>query len=618
MATGGLCISSSECSICLESMRSKEPRLLTCGHTFCTSCIEQLAAKNPITCPKCRTETKIPQQGVMKLPKNIEFIAICEALENYSKEQQDQFCGPCLIHHRRVKVTHECDKCPSKLICTSCADKHTRLVPFQSHKVHAIGTKAASLPWTSCFQHKLPLEYFCGICESGLCLYCMYGNDHSDHENKITDFESGVKVFRESLSLNKELGEQRDIIQLKNHRMTEDFNNICKTETKLKQLQTNLEANLHLVNDYLVNVNEIKGNITTEKALLPQLEERSNLLSKQWEHLEKLDHHKFFQEVKTLKAESEEMLNEMKEHSADYNLVIYTPGNIHSALTIGTLQTVPRQIPTVGPDQVVNVSPYKELSLQKPKLVLEIKQGGKVHVSTPREIISVGDGTVIIVCVGLQTLQNIDVTGTVIKEYNIGSNVSSAAVSKGYLYAAVAGNRIIKMALDETDSRMTYRPDSVCVSRIAASEKGIVISEDMYGGSLLEYDLVTTSVLVRGIQKPWFVSSNTVKGKYYYILTVYKTKEFQVYNNNWDLTKTLTTRGTKKYLDITGNALTPGGKILVADWGGKAISEYEPDGTYVRDILSYPDIDQPYGLLYERPYLWVTEGKPSIKVFRVD
>ena len=173
-------------------MRSKEPRLLTCGHTFCTSCIEQLSAISPITCPKCQTKTKIPQKGVKNLPKNIEFIAMCEALENYSKEQEDQFCGPCLIHHKKVKVTHECDKCPNKLICKPVLTNI--LVPFQSHKVHAIGTKAANLPWTSCFQHKLPMEYFCEICESGLCLYCMW-NDHSDHEHKITDFESAVKVF---------------------------------------------------------------------------------------------------------------------------------------------------------------------------------------------------------------------------------------------------------------------------------------------------------------------------------------------------------------------------------------------------------------------------------------
>ena len=215
-----------------------------------------------------------------------------------------------------------------------------------------------------------------------------------------------------------------------------------------------------------------------------------------------------------LKAESEEMLNEMKEHSAGYNLVIYTSGNVHSALTLGTLQTVPHQIPTVGPDQVVNVSPYKELSLQKPKLVLEIKKGEKVEVSCPHEIISAGDGTVIIGCDGLQTLQNIDVTGTVIKEYNIGSKVSSAAVRKGYLYAAVAGNRIIKMALDKTDSGITHIPDSNNVSRIAASEKGILISEFIHGGSLLEYDLVTTSVLVRSMRRPWFVSSNTVNGRH--------------------------------------------------------------------------------------------------------
>ena len=107
--------------------------------------------------------------------------------------------------------------------------------------------------------------------------------------------------------------------------------------------------------------------------------------------------------------------------------------------------------------------------------------------------------------------------------------MSSAAVRKGYLYAAVAGNRIIKTTLDKTDSGITYTPDSNNVSRIAASEKGILISEFIHGSSLLEYDLVTTSVLVRGMRRPWFVSSNTVNETHTYILREYESKKISLY-----------------------------------------------------------------------------------------
>ena len=46
-----------ECSICLEKYNKKDklPRILSCGHTFCTSCIKKIKSKNSsenhIKCP---------------------------------------------------------------------------------------------------------------------------------------------------------------------------------------------------------------------------------------------------------------------------------------------------------------------------------------------------------------------------------------------------------------------------------------------------------------------------------------------------------------------------------------------------------------------------------------
>ena len=44
-----------ECSVCLESLINKHPRLLSCGHTFCTPCLQQLPGGNTVNCPKCRS-----------------------------------------------------------------------------------------------------------------------------------------------------------------------------------------------------------------------------------------------------------------------------------------------------------------------------------------------------------------------------------------------------------------------------------------------------------------------------------------------------------------------------------------------------------------------------------
>ena len=80
MATGGAGIEEElysfelfECSVCLESLINKQPRLLSCGHTFCTPCLQQLSAGNIVNCPKCRSHTQLPPEGVQALPKNTDI-----------------------------------------------------------------------------------------------------------------------------------------------------------------------------------------------------------------------------------------------------------------------------------------------------------------------------------------------------------------------------------------------------------------------------------------------------------------------------------------------------------------------------------------------------------------
>lgn len=56
------------CSVCLELFR--EPRMLPCGHTNCTECLQQLQHSNDygfIQCAQCRAECPLP---VQMLPVN--------------------------------------------------------------------------------------------------------------------------------------------------------------------------------------------------------------------------------------------------------------------------------------------------------------------------------------------------------------------------------------------------------------------------------------------------------------------------------------------------------------------------------------------------------------------
>ena len=82
-----------ECSVCLESLINKQPRLLSCGHTFCTPCLQQLSAGNTV-CPKCRSATRVPPGGVQALPKNTDINKMREREQELSA-RNEHFCQMC-------------------------------------------------------------------------------------------------------------------------------------------------------------------------------------------------------------------------------------------------------------------------------------------------------------------------------------------------------------------------------------------------------------------------------------------------------------------------------------------------------------------------------------------
>ncbi|CAA90397.1 RING-type domain-containing protein [Caenorhabditis elegans] len=63
------------CEICAHQFSHSDeyvPRVLVCGHTLCTSCIEKLDVGDGIRCPFCRTWTNMKR--IEALPKNFQIL----------------------------------------------------------------------------------------------------------------------------------------------------------------------------------------------------------------------------------------------------------------------------------------------------------------------------------------------------------------------------------------------------------------------------------------------------------------------------------------------------------------------------------------------------------------
>ncbi|XP_065923339.1 uncharacterized protein [Magallana gigas] len=169
MATSGnrpLTTSSSDdtfrCPICLEEVRN--PKYLSCLHTFCESCIQTYISSTAtchdslntktINCPVCRKCIDAPRKDISdeewasSLPQNKLIVSIW-LNSNPGKE----LCKFCERKQKRVPATHWCKAC-METICNECKALHELVPSLQNHKI-------ANLDDTKVCTDGVEVEEFC-------------------------------------------------------------------------------------------------------------------------------------------------------------------------------------------------------------------------------------------------------------------------------------------------------------------------------------------------------------------------------------------------------------------------------------------------------------------------
>ena len=80
------------CNVCYEGFENKPgkaPKMLSCHHTFCASCLRRvLANNNTISCPSCRTVTTVGAGGVDGLSSNLLISRLSDAVEEAADDTQ--------------------------------------------------------------------------------------------------------------------------------------------------------------------------------------------------------------------------------------------------------------------------------------------------------------------------------------------------------------------------------------------------------------------------------------------------------------------------------------------------------------------------------------------------
>ena len=176
-----------ECSICLEGYNDKEkcPRMLSCGHSFCSRCLERLLRGNTIDCPKCRNPVAVPS-GVHGLLKNFALLDIVNETAPKQHAENTGYTG-----------THECEACdekhPSMFFCWDCKENmckaaaqiHKRSKLSRDHRVVTFNELKANPQVASvsvlCPEHNDPFRFFDENCGHVICRDC-YALNHNGHK----------------------------------------------------------------------------------------------------------------------------------------------------------------------------------------------------------------------------------------------------------------------------------------------------------------------------------------------------------------------------------------------------------------------------------------------------
>ena len=471
-----------ECSVCLESLINKQPRLLSCGHTFCTPCLQQLSDGNTVNCPKCRSPTRLPPGGVQTLPKNTEISKMRER-EQLLAARNENCCRMC--RKRDAKVEFFCTECPKGQICQKCRIKHEKISSLKSHQILPMKkTLPVDKNQEKCKDHEEVLEHFCRQCEEPICVRCICEPQHEQHPEEIVDFKTGLQKVKGSMNqLCQEFKDNTNMIEVCSEVLKQDMASLkeskevlsakCKdVETVLNKMKHQLNLIIELEHPVVAAYRETSTHLAHVKKQMTQIinlyqvsefdfvikakEYRRNchrllndsqlILNRKIAIPENL--------IFNIKIEDDVVQFERKEVSLKEKIMPYRQQCVAVAEKPKTRHET---------DQMLRSSPRQEgkNELHNLELRREIKPGGTVDMRDPLEVVSVGDGTVFLVDKGLNYLQRINTEGNAVKKYRINLNeevyYKTACVYGDYLFVARSDNEITKMSLDGSDDDINLR-----------------------------------------------------------------------------------------------------------------------------------------------------------------
>ena len=168
-----------ECPICVERFTTDglfQPKILKCGHTFCTNCISKLykVQMNLIKCPICFDITTVGTLGFYALPVNRTLIDLLFNM-NLQQSLESTPVDVCCYCNKQPaeKICFDCDPTGCKLCEQCCVAEHSRpFAPVKSHKPLNID-EVLNYPTNLCTKHKQIVTHYSEKAATFMCKKCL-------------------------------------------------------------------------------------------------------------------------------------------------------------------------------------------------------------------------------------------------------------------------------------------------------------------------------------------------------------------------------------------------------------------------------------------------------------
>ena len=196
-----------ECLVCCDIYDDQNlcPRMLSCGHSFCTSCLQRLlTVDEKIPCPTCRVEVNVSQDGVAGLPKNFALLSIFDVKPQQEEGESLFDCEVCDDKHPAIFWCFNCEED----MCKDAAHFHTRSKASRDHQLISLESVTAT---ELCSKHSEPIRLFDEACGHVVCSGCIK-LDHQGH-NCLSLAEAASKCRQEMQEFATKVNARSEVIK---------------------------------------------------------------------------------------------------------------------------------------------------------------------------------------------------------------------------------------------------------------------------------------------------------------------------------------------------------------------------------------------------------------------